>query len=110
MVAHTVEAGLRGSLPAFGDGRLSYNLGLFHTVLDDDIAFVNSVTLNRAFFTNIGQTRRQGVDIGIRYQAPRWNAWLDYAYIDATYRSGFVEVRRQQPGSRRRRQPDDPAG
>lgn len=91
VVAHTFEAGLRGSLAAIGPGRLSYNVGLFRTVLDDDIGFVNSDTLGRAFFTNIGQTLRQGVDLGIRYQAPRWNAWLEYSYIDATYQTGFTE-------------------
>lgn len=50
---HTVEAGIRGSLVAVGAGRLSYNVRLFRTVLDDDIGFVNSDTLGRAFFTNI---------------------------------------------------------
>jgi outer membrane receptor protein involved in Fe transport len=97
VVAHTIEAGLRGSFGLGGEGRLSYNLGLFRSNLDDDIVFVNSVTLNRAFFTNIGQTRRQGVDAGIQYKTPRWSAYLAYTYTDATFQSSFVEAAGSNP-------------
>ncbi len=90
VVAHTVEAGLRGST-VLGDGRLTYNAGFYRSELDNDIEFVNSVTLNRAYFTNVGQTQRQGVDAGIKYEAPRWSAFLAYSYTDATFRSGYVE-------------------
>ena len=99
VVAHTVEAGIRGSFTPFQTGKLSYNVGVFHTMLDDDIAFVNSVVSGRAFFTNIGETRRQGVDFGVQYQTKRWNAWLDYSYIDATYQNGFVESAGSNPAA-----------
>ncbi len=99
VVSHTVEAGFRGSA-ALGDGdRLSYNLGFYRSDLDDDIVFVNSETLNRAYFTNVGQTRRQGLDAGIQYKAPRWSAYLAYAYTDATYRTGFVEAAGNNPAA-----------
>ncbi len=97
VVAHTIEAGIRGSVATIGPGRLSYDVGLYHTLLDDDIAFVNSSVLGRAFFANIGETRRQGIDLSIRYQAPRWNAWLAYSFIDATYQNGFVEAAGNNP-------------
>ncbi len=70
VVAHTVEAGLRGSVGVGEDDRLNYNLGFYRSNLSDDIIFVNSVTLNRAFFTNVGQTQRQGVDAGFQVQDP----------------------------------------
>ena len=72
VVSHTIEAGLRGSTTPFEGARLTYNLGLFRSTLDDDIAFINSVTQGRAYFTNIGQTRRQGVDLGLRLKTDRW--------------------------------------
>jgi iron complex outermembrane receptor protein len=97
VVAHTVEAGVRGTVPVGANDRLSYNLGLYRSNLDDDILFVNSVTLNRAFFTNVGQTRRQGVDASIQYKAPRWSAFLAYTYTDATFQSGFVEAAGSNP-------------
>jgi iron complex outermembrane receptor protein len=97
VIAHTVEAGLRGTVPISQDDRLTYNLGLYRSSLDDDIAFVNSVTLNRAYFTNIGQTRRQGIDASLQYKTPRWSAYIAYTYTDATYQSGFVEAAGSNP-------------
>jgi iron complex outermembrane recepter protein len=97
VVAHTIEIGLRGTTPIGESGHFSYNLGFYRSTLDDDIAFVNSVTLNRAFFTNIGQTRRQGVDAGVQYKTQRWSAYLAYTYTDATYQSGFVEAAGNNP-------------
>jgi outer membrane receptor protein involved in Fe transport len=99
VVAHTVEAGLRGTVAVGGSDHLNYNLGLFRSNLDDDIIFVNSVTLNRAFFTNVSETRRQGVDASIQYKTPRWSAYLAYTYTDATYQSGFVEAAGSNPAA-----------
>lgn len=91
VVAHTFEAGVRGTLPPIGTAKLSYNVGLFHTNLDDDIIFVNSETLGRAFFTNVGQTRRQGVDAGLQVKTGRLLAYANYTYTDATYQTAFTE-------------------
>jgi iron complex outermembrane receptor protein len=99
VVAHTIEAGMRGAVPISGSDHLNYNLGFYRSNLDDDILFVNSVTLNRAFFTNVGQTRRQGVDASIQYKAPRWSAYLAYTYTDATFQSGFVEAAGSNPAA-----------
>ena len=97
VVAHSVEAGLRGTVRPTEDVRITYNVGLFRTTLDDDIAFVNSVDLNRAFFQNVGQTRRQGVDAGVQVKTPRWLAYVNYSYTDATYQSGFTESAGNNP-------------
>ncbi|HEY4041748.1 MAG TPA: TonB-dependent receptor, partial [Rhodopila sp.] len=99
VVSHTVEAGLRGALAIGEDNRLNYNLGLYRSNLDDDIIFVNSVTLNRAFFTNVGQTRRQGVDASIEYKTPRWSAYAAYTYTDATYQTGFIAAAGSNPAA-----------
>jgi outer membrane receptor protein involved in Fe transport len=99
VVAHTVEAGIRGTIAPFEGGKLSYNVGLFHSVLDDDIAFINSVTQGRAYFTNIGQTRRQGVDTSLQLKTGRWLAYVGYSYIDATYQSGFTEAAGNNPAA-----------
>jgi iron complex outermembrane recepter protein len=98
VIAHTVEFGVRGGT-SLGAGRLNYNLGLYRSTLNDDIVFVNSVTLNRAFFTNIGQTRRQGVDASVAYTASRWSAYAAYSYTDATYQTGFVEAAGSNPAA-----------
>jgi iron complex outermembrane receptor protein len=99
VVSHTIEAGLRGTVAIGADDHLNYNLGLYRSNLDDDIIFVNSVTLNRAFFTNVGQTRRQGVDASIQYKIAKWSAYLAYTYTDATYQTGFVEAAGSNPAA-----------
>ena len=98
VVSHTVEAGLRGGVSA-GGGRVNYDLGFYRSNLDDDIVFVNSATLNRAYFANVGQTRRQGIDASLQYKAPRWSAYVAYSYTGATYQSGFVEAAGSNPAA-----------
>ena len=97
VIAHTVEAGLRGAAPVMG-GTLSYSLGLYRTDIADDIVFVNGLTTGRAYFANVGGTRRQGVDAEVRFKHRRWDAYLAYSHTDATYRSGFVEPAGGNPG------------
>ncbi len=99
VVAHTVEGGLRGRLAPVAGARLSYDLSLYRTDLDDDIAFVNAAALGRAFFTNVGKTRRQGVDANVTLKTDRWSAYLAYAHTDATYRAGFTEAGGSNPAA-----------
>jgi iron complex outermembrane receptor protein len=91
VVAHTVELGVRGGFTPMDNLKLNYNVGLYHTDLDDDIIFVNSATLGRAFFTNVGQTRRQGVDAGLQARTGPMLAYLNYSYTDATFQTPFTE-------------------
>ena len=99
VISYTAEAGLRGTFTPFDGAKLSYNLGLFHTDLNNDIAFVNSVTTGRAFFANIGETRRQGVDVGLQLKTDRWLAYVAYTYTDATFQSGFIESAGSNPAA-----------
>jgi outer membrane receptor protein involved in Fe transport len=91
VIAHTVEAGVRGGFDAGSQIRATYDLSLYHTDLEDDIAFINSVTTGRAYFQNIGQTRRQGLDADIVLQADHWRVYFDYSFTDATYQTSYVE-------------------
>lgn len=91
VIAHTVESGIRGSLTPIDGVGLRYELALFQTNLDDDIAFVNSQTQGRAYFANIGQTQRRGIDARVRLVSDRWDVYAGYSYIDARYRNGFAE-------------------
>ncbi len=89
VVARTVEAGFRGRVPGLFDaGVLNWKAGVFRTRNDDDIVFTPSdITIGRAFFQNIGSTRRQGVEVGVSYVTPTWSAFVDYALVDATFQS-----------------------
>jgi iron complex outermembrane recepter protein len=90
VVAQTFEWGLRGNLRSSDATNLRYSLGFFLTNLDDDIVMVNAPTIGRAFFTNVGTTRRQGLEANLEYTDDRWRVSLHYALVDATFQSGFT--------------------
>ncbi|WP_380065659.1 TonB-dependent receptor [Dankookia sp. GCM10030260] len=88
VVSRTVEAGLRGTLPpAWFGGRANWNLGIFRTDLTDDILLVQSEIQGRGYFQNSGDTRRQGIEAGVTWRDERLALALDYALIDATFRT-----------------------
>lgn len=99
VIAHTVETGVRGTFAPTAEAMLRYNVALYRTNLDDDIAFINSVTTGRAYFANIGQTQRQGVDVSVELTTDRWRAYLAYSYIAASYQSSFVESGGSNPAA-----------
>ena len=88
VVSHTWEAGLRGRLAAAG-GVISWNAGLFRTDVRDDIYAV-ATSLGTGYFQNIGGTRRQGAEVGARYAARKFSAYLSYSHVEATFRSAFA--------------------
>ena len=88
VVSRTVETGLRGTLPPrWLGGRTSWNLGVFRTDLSDDILLVQSEIQGRGYFRNSGDTRRQGIEAGVNWRDERLALALDYALIDATFRT-----------------------
>ncbi|MGY3447551.1 MULTISPECIES: TonB-dependent receptor [unclassified Bradyrhizobium] len=93
VVSHTVEAGLRGSWGRDArTGMLSWGLGAFRTLSDDDIIQVASPlgVNNFGFFQNAGQTLRQGIEAKLDYRVNRWNAYASYTYVNATYQSAIT--------------------
>lgn len=89
VVVRTFEAGLRGRVALLETRQLGFNAGLFRTDSDDDILFTASAVSGRGFFQNVGSTRRQGVEAGVTYRDGRLQAFLDYAYTDATFQTAF---------------------
>jgi iron complex outermembrane recepter protein len=98
-VAHTIELGVRGQFVPYDHARVTWNLSAYRTNLDDDIIFAQSVILGTGFFQNVGSTRRQGFDMGARLTTPRWTAWVNYSYINATFQSTFVESSPNNPAA-----------
>ncbi|MBA2352534.1 MAG: TonB-dependent receptor [Burkholderiales bacterium] len=82
VVARTLEAGLRGNPRR----DINWNLGVFRTKNSDDIIFI-STSAAAGFFTNFGETQREGIEAGLNGRSGRfsWNA--DYSYIRATFQS-----------------------
>jgi len=91
VVSHTTEIGLRGTvarIPVLG-AQMRWNFSVFRTVLHDDIHGV-STSLSSGYFANIGDTRRQGLETGVNFDAPRWSAYLHYSLVRATFLTALV--------------------
>jgi iron complex outermembrane receptor protein len=91
VVAHTAELGVRGRIAdaLIAGDEVSWNLGVFRTLLHDDIYGI-ATSLSQGFFQNIGDTRRQGVEAGIRYQSSRSSCFANYSYVAATFQSALT--------------------
>ena len=91
VISRTAELGVRGKSPGLGaaDGELSWNLSVFRTLLKDDI-FGIATSVSQGFFQNIGDTRRQGVEAGLNYRTSDWSAYVNYSFVQATFRSPLV--------------------
>ncbi|MBS0293824.1 MAG: TonB-dependent receptor [Proteobacteria bacterium] len=86
VVTRTLEFGAR-LRPAEG---VQVTGALFRSVNNDDIAFMRSGIAQAGYFTNIGKTRRQGLELSGRVQRGPWDMRASYAYLDATYQSSGV--------------------
>jgi outer membrane receptor protein involved in Fe transport len=85
VVARTVELGARGNS---ADKTLNWSVDVFRTVNSDDIQFVATST-NQGYFDNVGNTRRQGVDLSLAGKRSGLSWRLVYSFVDATFQSNF---------------------
>lgn len=85
VVARSFELGMSGH--ANGPWTLRWQIAGYRTTNRDDIQFTASDTRGRAYFRNIGSTRRMGLDITISLSRGPWSLQTGYAFIDATFRS-----------------------
>ncbi len=85
VVAKTFEGGFRGK---FGEVA-KWNISAYRATNNDDLQFIAANTNGAGYFSNVGKTRRQGLDFGLNGVTGdfRWSA--GYSYIQATYQSTF---------------------
>ncbi len=87
VVSKTWQGGLRGNSSPFG-GRLDWTAGAFRTENFNDIYNATSpVIRTRGYFTNAGDTLREGVEASARYTLKGLSVYANYAYVDATFQS-----------------------
>jgi iron complex outermembrane recepter protein len=90
VVAHTYEAGVRGT-GAVGGGQMNWGLGVFRTEATDDIINVASAVVPMfGYFQNAATTLRRGLEAKASYGWRRWTAYANYTYVDATYQSAMT--------------------
>ena len=82
--AQTIDVGMRGT---WGNN-LQWNLGAYQTDLKDDIYLV-TFPGNRSFFDSIGNTRRRGIEAGIKGVYDKISFKLNYALTEATFQDSF---------------------
>ena len=89
IVSATIETGARGRFQS-GD----WAAAVYRTELRDDIAFIasGSGATNAGYFTNVGRTRRQGVELSATVRADPMTVALRYSATDARFRSPFTAV------------------
>ena len=84
VVTKTIEAGLSGRISQ----HLNWNAGLFRGNSHDDILFVAAPSATQSgYFKNFGETRRQGLELGLTGSIDRLTLGANYTYLDATYQS-----------------------
>ena len=85
VVTYTFEAGLRGHFD-IAKGQLNWTVGAYHALNTDDIINVASPIPGHEYFQNAGDTLRQGIEANATYKWDRWNLYVNYTYVDATFR------------------------
>jgi outer membrane receptor protein involved in Fe transport len=84
VVSKTWEAGVRGK--AAKDWH--WNATVFRTTLYDDIQFISSgQSFNLGYFQNVGETRRQGLELGLSGKIEKFHLAANYQYLQATFQS-----------------------
>lgn len=102
--SNSYEFGFRGKM--FGDW--DWNAGIFRTDLEDDIYLVG-ITPDRSFFDTIGDTRREGIELGFSGSLGIVDLQANYSYTDATFQSRWFMTSRHN-SSAAVRNPDAASG
>jgi outer membrane receptor protein involved in Fe transport len=88
VISRTWEVGARGKLGQ----ALSWSSAVYRSTLDDDIQFISSGGggTSSGYFQNVGQTRRQGLELGLNGTIKPLTWRINYGYIQATYRTALT--------------------
>lgn len=89
VVAKSWELGANGETQ-LGAVQLDWLLSAYRTTNNNDIQYIASQIRGRAYFQNVGDTRRQGVELTLQARLEGLTTRLSYAYIDARYRTPFT--------------------
>jgi outer membrane receptor protein involved in Fe transport len=85
VVSKTFEIGFRGTVSE----RLRWRIAAFHSALYNDILF-NQTNAVQGYFSNVGKTQRQGIEIGLDGKVDRFDYMASASWVDATFQSPFT--------------------
>src|SRR5579871_1546865 len=86
VVTRTFETGVRGSL----ENNFHWSAGWFRGVNHNDLLFVASQQTGFGYFTNFGETMRQGLEIDVNGKSHHFTLGGGYTFLSATYQSAQI--------------------
>jgi outer membrane receptor protein involved in Fe transport len=87
VVAKTYDFGVRGDLTE----SIKWNASLYQANNHNDIQFIRAPgSSSRGYYSNVGQTLRQGLDLGLSGQMDKFRWTTSYSYIRATFDNGLT--------------------
>ncbi len=92
--ATNYEVGLRARPVPWLEG----SVALYRTDVSDDIFSVSPAGTISIFFQNIGDTRREGIELGLRGIFAPLEAFVNYAYTRATFQEDLELASPRTPG------------
>lgn len=85
VVSKSFDVGARGN---WKDQLVAWSVDFFHIVNSNDIQFI-ATSASAGYFNNVGDTRRQGVDVALGGKRGGLSWHLAYSFVDATFQSAF---------------------
>ena len=85
VISRTAELGFRGKF----NQDSAWRMAIFRSELSNDIIF-NSTSATQGYFSNVGRTRRQGIELGLNGKFNRWDYALNASWMDATFQTPFT--------------------
>lgn len=99
VIAQTGEIGASGKTD-IGTASLSWLVDVFDTRNRHDIQFISAGPfIGSGYFANIGDTERRGAEARIQIAKGQVDASVAYAFVDATFRSSFLESSPYNPAA-----------
>jgi outer membrane receptor protein involved in Fe transport len=87
VVAKTYDFGVRGDLTE----SIKWNASLYQANNHNDIQFIRSPgSTSLGYYSNVGQTLRQGLDLGLSGQMDKFRWSTSYSFIRATFDDGLT--------------------
>lgn len=69
---------------------LAWRINAWRSETSNDIRMIASTVRGRAYFANLGHTRRQGVEASAEWRRDGWHMSANYAFTDARFRDAFT--------------------
>ncbi|MBD3728222.1 MAG: TonB-dependent receptor [Sphingomonadales bacterium] len=71
-------------------GPVTFQLSAWRSDSRNDIRHIASGVRGRAYFANLGRSRRQGIELSGEWRTGAWRIGADYGFTDARFRSDFT--------------------